>query len=419
MNMQTGKGYPLDNSGIIHLAAARKWHTNSFRFCITLTEQVDKFTLQRALCNIPPRFPTIAAGITSNFFQFRVIPVTATPSILYQRDVLLPMTKQEINRCAMRVLYSEKQIIGEFFHALTDGTGGYQFMMALLAEYVRLKYGLILPKDASVLLAEEPPSAEELADDYFTYSGGETEPLKYKKVYQLPGKAKDGAKLYLTSKMFSTQRILAAAHRYGVSLTVFLTAIMAVAVVEIQQAHLNRNHRAKPIQIMVPVNLRKRFSSRSVRNFSLYALPRLEPDEIGLSFEELLQIVKRQLEELTNKEKMAAAMTTNTKLEQMAFMKVLPLFIKCSILRVAHRLCGEQTSCISLSNLGAVSLPEELKPYISYIEMALTPRISSPYNCGVISVGDHCAITISRYCAEPELEEHFFKKLSYYITEDT
>lgn len=412
------KGYPLDNSGIIHLAAARKWHTNSFRFCITLTEQVDKFTLQRALCSITPRFPTIVAGITNNFFQFRVIPVTVAPSILYQREVLLPMTMQEINRCAMRVLYSEKQIIGEFFHALTDGTGGYQFMMALLAEYFHLKHGLALPKDGTVLLAEEPPSAEEVADDYFTYSGSKTEPLKCKKVYQLPGKAADGARLCLTPKMFSTQRILTVAHRYGVSLTVFLTAIMAAAVAEIQQKHLNSNQRAKPIQIMVPVNLRRRFSSRSVRNFSLYALPRLEPNEIGLPFEELLQIIKKQLEEQTSKEKMAAAMATNTKLEQMAFMKVLPLFIKCSILRLAHRLYGEQTSCISLSNLGAVSLSKELEPYISYMEMVLTPRISSPYNCGVISIGDHCAITISRYCDEPELEEYFFKKLSYYIAED-
>lgn len=418
MRKQTTQSYPLDNSGIIHLAAMQKWHTNSFRLSITLTAPVDKSVLQSAFDRIAPRFPTIVAGITANFFRFQVVPVQHAPGILCQREILRPMTRQEIRSCAMRVLYSERQIAGEFFHALTDGTGGTQFMLSLLAEYLRLKYGMALPKETAILRAADVPSEEELADPYFIHSGGKMQPLECSHVYQLPGKGTGASKLRVTSKMLSSEKLLEAAHRNGVSLTTFLTAIMAEAVSQLQRAHLKDGHPPKPVQIMVPVNLRKRFPSRSLRNFSLYVLPCLEPSETDLPFEKILPIVRNQLDCQITKEKMAAAMTTNTRMERAFIMKILPLPVKCFVLRIAYQLFGEQTSCISLSNLGSVTVPEEMRPYISYMDMTLTPRIHSPYNCGIISVGDKCVINVSRYCIEPELEDLFFKNLSHYIAED-
>lgn len=418
MNKYSIKNYPLDHSGIIHLAAMRKWHTNSFRLCVTLTEGVDKFILQDALNKITPRFPTIVAGIVNDVFQFRVVPVDKAPYISYQQECLSPMTKQEIQHCAMRVLYTENQIAGEFFHALTDGTGGCQFMTALLAEYFRLKYKLALPMDAGILFAEDMPSPEELSDDYFIFSGSKAEPLKCNKSYQLPNKAGDRGNLNITSKTFSTKELLGAAHGYGVSLTVFLTTVMAAAVAEIQQKHLRTGCREKPIQIMVPVNLRKMFPSKSLRNFTLFVLPRIEASESTLPFDKMISIIKNQLTKQITKDNMKMAMTTYTKLEKSIILKRMPLVMKCAILRVAHRLCGEQTSCISLSNLGKISFPEEMAQYISQIDVTLTPRISSPYNCGVISFEDKCIINISHYCDKPELEKYFFEKLSYYIAEN-
>lgn len=417
MNTYSIKNYPLDHSGIIHLAAMRKWHTNSFRLCVTLTERVDKFILQEALNKITPRFPTIVAGIVNDVFQFRVVPVDKAPYIRYQQERLSPMTKQEIQHCAMRILYIENQITGEFFHALTDGAGGCQFMKALLAEYFSLKYKLVIPMDADILFAEDMPSTAELSDDYFVFSGSKAEPLKCSKSYQLPNKAEYKEKLNITSKMFSTKELLGAAHDYGVSLTVFLTTVMAAAVAEIQQKHLRTGCREKPIQIMVPVNLRKMFPSKSLRNFTLFVLPRIEVGESKLPFDKMISIIKNQLTQQITKENMKMAMTAYTKLEKSIVFKRMPLVIKCAILRVAHWFCGEKTSCISLSNLGKISFPEEMAQHISQIDVTLTPRISSPYNCGVISFGDKCIINMSHYCIKPELEKYFFEKLSYYIAE--
>lgn len=419
MNNGIKAHYPLDNSGIIHLAAKRKWHTNSFRFSVTLTEDIDSHILQKALDRITPRFPTIAAGISKGAFQYKVVPVDFAPKVILQEEILAPMTMQEIEKCAFRVLYSGKQIAGEFFHSLTDGTGGSVFITALLAEYLKYKYHIMLPSDTEILSVKDTPKREELIDDYFTFAGNEKEPLNNKKVYQLPGKPKNDAKIQVTTRIFELEDLLGAAHRYNVSLTIFLTTVMAVSISEIQQKYLQKERKKKPIQIMVPVNLRKLFPSKSLRNFTLFALPRIEADESTLSFENLLSIVREQLDKLTTKEKMAAAMTTHTKLERSAIMKIIPLPVKCMILRIAHHFCGEQSSCISLSNMGIVSFPDEMAQYIVQADFVLKPRISSPYNCGIVSYRDKCVINISKLCAEPELGNCFFKTLSDFIKKDS
>lgn len=407
--------YTLDNSGIIHLAAIRKWHTDSFRFSVTLTEEIDPFLLQEALNRIIFRFPTIAAGITKDAFQFKVVPVSFAPSVTLQQAVLTPMTNREIENCAFRVLYFENQIVGEFFHSLTDGYGGSVFMTTLLAEYLHQKYGSEITPCEMIFAPFETPLYEELKDDYFTYAGEKTEPLKNKWVYQLPGKPHKNGTIQITSRTYDIKSLLDVAHKYDVSLTTFLTTVMAVSISEIQERYLQRRKRKKPIQIMVPVNLRHLFPSNTLRNFSLFALPRIEADKCVPSFGSLLEIVREQLEQLVTKEKMAAAMATHTKLEKATIMKVIPLFLKCAILRAAHHFLGEMSSCISLSNLGIISFPKEMSQYIEQIDFVLTPRIKSPYNCGIVTYENKCIINISRLCVNPELEECFFRTLSSFV----
>ncbi|MEZ4627989.1 MAG: hypothetical protein R2912_07880 [Eubacteriales bacterium] len=51
------------------------------------------------------------------------------------------MRLNENDGFCMRVRYYHNRIAVEFFHVLTDGTGGQVFLQTLVAEYLRLKYG--------------------------------------------------------------------------------------------------------------------------------------------------------------------------------------------------------------------------------------------------------------------------------------
>ena len=115
------KTYAVDNSALLYLALMRKRHTNTYRFTMTMTEEVDPDILQQAMERVYRRFPTIIAGFRREFFRFRVVPVSSAPLVLPDPGVLIPMTREEIATCAHRVFYRGRDISYEGFHAAADG----------------------------------------------------------------------------------------------------------------------------------------------------------------------------------------------------------------------------------------------------------------------------------------------------------
>ena len=76
-----------------------------------------------------------------------------------------------MRQCAFRVLVYHNRFAVEFFHALTDGTGGLTFFKTLLAEYLSQKHSLTIPAGDGVLGRLEEPDEEELEDSFLRYAG--------------------------------------------------------------------------------------------------------------------------------------------------------------------------------------------------------------------------------------------------------
>lgn len=112
----------------------------------------------------------------------------------------------------------------------------------------------------------------------------------------------------------------------------------------------------------------------------------------------------------------AAAMVMNTRAAGFPLYRAVPLSLKCMILRLAHRIFGERNSCISISNLGVISLPKDMDDFIESMDFMLTPRIQSSYNCGVVSYNGIISVSFSRICKEAELENVFLKNTSALYT---
>ena len=90
---------------------------------------------------------------------------------------------------------------------------------------------------------------------------------------------------------------------------------------------------------------------------------------------------------------------------------LMPLFLKNIALKIAFLAVGERKTCLSMSNLGVVSLPEEMAPFVSRMDFILAPQFSAPHNCGVLSFGDTLYINLIRSTCEPNLEAHFCRIL--------
>ena len=201
------------------------------------------------------------------------------------------------------------------------------------------------------------------------------------------------------------------AKKHGISITAFLTAVLTQAAIEIQEKRVPDIHKRKPVKILLPANLRKMFPSESLRNFVLYMTTEVCPDRGEYSFEEICKIVAFQMGiEITPKH-MRAKFTTNVNSEILPIIKIMPLFIKNIVMKSVFRAVGERKSTVTFSNLGAASVPDIMKNYVTRFDFILSPQATSPYNCSAISFGDTLYFHFIRNTVEPEYEMQFYQVL--------
>ena len=399
--------YRLDNSGILHLAVLRRDNSNTFRMSVVLDEKIDPTVLQQALDAIAPRFPVLVAGIRPGVFEHFVVaaePHRVQPDGLPMRV----MSAQELRRCAMRVLYKDRRIVFECFHSLTDGYGGFVFIKALVAEYFRLAHGLDLRDDPTVMHPGQTITEEEARDDYLTYAGGKKTAFNRAGSW-LPDADQPVTETHITVGRVPLAAALAAARQYGVSLTTLLAGVMVESLMELQQKTSRKPLRR--VQLMMPINLRRRFPSVSLRNFSLYAFLGWEPQQNTLPFAQRLRLLDEQFRAQLAPEHLAGMMTTNVSLSRHPLLRWVPLALKCAGLRFGYHFFGARNSALSLSNLGVWQFPPRLAAHIERISVFLAPRVCAPYNCGAVSYGDTLAVCFSRSSAKANLEPIFFQKL--------
>lgn len=402
----------LDNAAKIYPASRNRHWSNMFRLSATLTSPVDTEVLQSALDVTVRRFPTISARLRRGAFWYYLQQLREAPKI--QKEYSYPlayMHSEEARRCAFRVIAHKDRIAVEFFHSLTDGTGGLIFLKTLVAEYLQQKYGVHIPAQFGVLGRLEEPSADEMEDSFLKYAGPVSASRKEADAWHFQGTEEPEGRLNLICFQLNVKEVLAKAHAYDTTLTGFLCAAVMQAILNLQAEKVPNIRRRKAVKVLIPVNLRKLFPSKSLRNFALYAIPELDPRLGQYDFKEICKIVKLKMETDITPKHMSRMIATNVRSEQMMIIRVMPLPIKNLVMKAVFNAVGERKSFMSLSNLGAVQLPEEMKPYVRRMDMILGAQAAAPHNCGVVSYGDTLYLNFIRNIKEADLESHFYRVL--------
>lgn len=390
--------HPVDNSALIHLAVHNTWHSNCFRLVAHLKAPIRPAKLQIAVNTLAPQFPMLAAGIRQKGKTFVVVPQTEPLYIRWDGEPLSYMPEEELRTCALRVLYGPQHIAVEIFHSLTDGTGGLQFLKALLSEYL----------DAP---AKVVPGEKAWEDSFYTYANGIPTSMPGGSSYLLPAAPESTRNIHQTTLKFSVTELLAAARAEHTTITALFTALFAQTAMKQQQYEKETSGETLlPVQVMVPIDLRKQFASDSLRNFSLYALPKLPPEAADAPFSEIVQSMAVQIQAQSATSRLRAAIATNVALEQKT--ASFPLWMKCAALRAGFEVCGGRSSCITVSNMGQVTFPDCIQKEIERLDFMLTPRVHSPYNCGIVSLGDTLSLTITRRGEDKGIERMFILLLA-------
>ena len=402
----------LDNAAKIYPAARRRNWNNLFRLSATLTETVDVPTLQTALDVTVRRVPSIAVRLRRGMFWYYLEQIPKAPAIQSEKSCpLAHVPFDQVRRCALRVLVYHDRIAVEFFRAITDGTGGTIFLKTLLAEYLCQKYGITVPAENGVLGRLEEPDEEELEDSFLRYAGDVKASRKEATAYHLSGTPEPDGFKNLVTLMVPADALRSCARECGVTVTELLAAAMMQAIDRLQAEKEPRRSHRKPVKVLIPVNLRNLFPTRTLRNFASYITPEIDPRMGDFTFREICAAVHHRMGLENNPHTMQAKFAANVASERSPVLRVMPLFVKNLAMKLVFDAVGERKSCLCLSNLGSVRLPETMAPYVRRMDFIIGVQAAAPHGCAVVSWNGTAYINCIRNIREPELELHFYQVL--------
>lgn len=403
--------YRLDNAALIFPAVMRRNWNNVFRVSVTLKDKVDPEVLARAAEDLLPRFPTIFVRLRTGFFWYYLETVAEAPKV--EEDYawpLTPMTRRKLQKCCIRILYYQNRIAVEFFHSVTDGTGGMAFLQNLAARYLTLKEGVQIPAEGNILDPAEKPKTEETRDCFQLCAAKASVSRAEENAYRLHGNPEEDFFRHIVTGIVPTETLLEKAHAEGVTVTAWLAAVMAEAV-QARQKEDPLAGRRHHIKITVPVNLRKTFGLNTLRNFTLAVNIGFDPRLGEYSHSEICRLMYHQLAAETIPQKMAGRVATNVDLQRSLPLRLVPLPLKTLAMRLVYALSGESKGCLNISNMGVVKLPEAMTPYVERFDFIIGVQYSYPNNCSVVSWQGKTYISMIRGIRDSELERLFFSGL--------
>lgn len=399
----------LDNAAKIFPAAMRRHWSNVFRVSATLTEDIDTACLQKALDRVAKRFPSIAVCIKPGFFWYYVEEIPEPPDILDEKPYPLSrMPFDDIRKCAIRVLVHKKRVAVEFFHAVTDGNGGLVFVKTLVAEYLRLKYGVYIPCTNGILNPEESCNPEEIEDSFQKYAGPTKASRSAPNSFRILGKREPDGYRTNTTFILDANDIHRRAEALGVTVTAYTSAILLKAAMGVQKKTVHNAKRHKAVSVAIPVNLRKMFPSSTLRNFILIATPSIDPRLGEYSFPEICQLIQYQMKLQITPKNMAAMIAKNVGDEKPFLLRITPLFIKNIVIKTIFDAVGEKKSCFCFSNLGIVNVPAAFAQFVERMDFVIGTQAQSPYNIGALTYGEKLYLNMIRNIASPVLERELY-----------
>jgi NRPS condensation-like uncharacterized protein len=411
-DVNTGFWYPLDNAAKIFPAITDDEVTSVFRISVYLKKPIIIQNLFKAVGIIEPRFPYYKVKLKKGFFWY----------YLESSDFKTPVEVDNQRICRkfnegeglFRVLVRKNRLTLEFCHILADGSGAFEYLKTLMATYFEL-CGVKLPDSFEYMKPGEIPCEEEYEDAYHRYFK-ENIPasIKQAKAFHLPIPLSPKPRFDVLTLMVSTEELKQKAKEKGVSITVYLTAVYFYVMQEIFESlpvsSWHRRH--KKLSIEMPINLRNLYPSKTMRNFTLFVLPKMDLRLGHYSFDEMLKIVYHQMELETDVKLINKILSLNVGSERKLIIRSIPLFIKSFVLKLSYYSLGSSQYTGVLTNLGRVVYPKEIEDEIDYIVVSPPPPNKDiKINCGIIGFKDKLAISFGGITKTKELERRYVKFL--------
>lgn len=400
--------YKLDNAAKIYPAIRKRKWASVFRLSVVMKEPIRPELLQKALDTTIARIPGFAVQMKAGLFWYFFEHGREKP--LIQQDVANPcmrMFGRGNFNYLFRVRWFGRRIALEMFHSVTDGYGGLTFLKTMTAEYLKL-LGHDIPPTCGVLDCTEQPKPEEMEDNFAKFAKFSiVKSRKESRAYRLPGTEMQPYSINMVTGLIPLDTILAEARRRGVSLTEYLAGLYIFVLYNIQKTCGGRH----PVKVSVPVNMRKFYGSTTLRNFSSYINPGIDPRYGDYTLDEVIMLTHHYMRYEITEKHLNARLAKNVQSERNIMTRMMPLFMKNFALMMIFKFVGESRFTSTMSNMGPVEVPEEMKPHIEFFEAQLGPSLYNKVNFAVTSYGKTLCVSFTRKIMEAYVEREFFSLL--------
>ncbi len=390
--------YPLDSAAKVYPLSLTHTRMTMFRVSAYLKNPVQPAVLQVALLSCIKRFPMFAVSLRRGVFWHYLDGIRRRFCVEEESEAPCTyMSMRTKNAPCFKVRYYKNRISAEFFHALTDGSGAMVFLKTLLSEYLRL-LGIEVEKDESILDVSASPLAEE-AENAFLNTAKDAKACGFMQhqALQIGQKKRKCRTARIMQFQMPADKLLEAAHNQDATVTAFLSA----AILRAARESIPYAAAGDRLQVQVPVNMRQVYPTKSLRNFSLYAVLSVEYQE-----ENPLPLVKEQLAASTEKAYLDGMLHSTRNMTENPVVRYMPLGLKGAALRKIYGFLGEKVLTSTLSNIGVVK--NEFGGKVERFDAMIGSAYPTNTKCALISYQNCAILSISSRIRDNMFEERLY-----------
>ncbi|MCR5408433.1 MAG: hypothetical protein K6E61_04930 [Bacteroidales bacterium] len=401
----------LDNAANIYPASMSKHYCSLYRMKVTLTEDIDKDILQKALLAASERIPTFRCKLKAGAFWWYLHRVRKDPQVRPVKP-LKAFNFADQDGLLYRVSASGREIFLDVFHALTDGFGAMSFLLTLTGEYIHRRYGVRISYNGLALDPKDRPVYAEVEDSFKTvFTGRHGQLEKNVDAYHIRGAAMPFGAVKDLRVSMPMARVSEVCREYACTVTDLLTSAMLFALQEEHREDTSARKRSV-LKVSVPVNLRPIYHSRTVRNFSSYVNLGMDIKDGYLTFPQIVAAVKAQKAHDLSLAELEPKIAANVELEEMLLVRCLPLAVKHPIIDIINLLHGDRFCSQTLSNMGRVDVPAEMVPYITDLDFILGRQRGNSGAASCVGYNGRLTLHLTRKISRDSFEFSLLRLLS-------
>lgn len=335
--------------------STKKWGRTFRMAAIFKDKDIDPELVAKAAKDIMPRYPVTYTSLRKGFFWNYQVGTDLLPEIRQEHSRnLMPICYNKNGRPDFRLVYYKKRLAMESAHHLGDGKGAGEYFNALLERYSQL-----VDDPESEYTPKEVPE-KELENAYMTnfIKGGEIAEEDKGEAYHIPGVIEKDF-IQMIYALMPVEQICEKAKEKGMTVTEFVAAALILGTIKNADKPIY-----EPVNIAIPVNLRRFYQSETVRNFVIQSKIEFSPEgRTDWTFDEVCEKVKGQLKARLEPSEIQKTLNRFGSLATNPVLKLVPNFIKQPVLRKKQ---AKSHSCFTtiLTNTGHAVLSDKLKEKI-------------------------------------------------------